>query len=116
MQTIDWTALNRQNKRGKLNAALVPLTPAERLEMLTGYIEQQVRFIQEEHGASREKGLERSFVAIGFDSLMSVDLLYCLERDLDRMVDPAALEQETIDDLAVYIRGELWPDGGDGRS
>ena len=75
---------------------------------LTRYIEQQVTSIRQQGGADTDTSSSRSFLAIGFDSLMSVELLYCLQRDLGRDIDPVALERETIDELAAGIADEVW--------
>ena len=104
----DWTALNAGNGKGQLFRALDPLTPPQRVAELTRYIEQQVTFIRRQGGADTDTSTNRSFLAIGFDSLMSVELLYCLQRDLGRDIDPVALERETIDELAAGIAAEVW--------
>ncbi|MDB5045580.1 MAG: hypothetical protein JWQ08_1630 [Deinococcus sp.] len=101
--TQDWTALNHSKTKGQLLAALTPLGHTERLTMLTHYIEQQVAWIRQQGGSETDTTANRSFLAIGFDSLMSVELLYSLQRDLGRDLDPVALEQDTIDDLAQNI-------------
>ncbi|WP_019008402.1 acyl carrier protein [Deinococcus aquatilis] len=106
--TEDWTALNHSKDRGQLLAALTPLSHSERLRMLTRYIEQQVTWIRQQGGADTDTTANRSFLAIGFDSLMSVELLYSLQRDLSRDLDPVALEQDTIDDLAQLILAEVF--------
>ncbi|GGR20654.1 acyl carrier protein [Deinococcus ruber] len=104
----DWTALNAGGGKGQLFRALDPLTPPQRVTELTRYIEQQVAFIRQQGGADTDTSSTRSFLAIGFDSLMSVELLYCLQRDLGRDIDPVALERETIDELASGIAAEVW--------
>lgn len=106
--TQDWTALNQTKAKGQLLAALTPLPSGERLRVLTEYIEQQVTWIRQQGGADTDTTANRSFLAIGFDSLMSVELLYSLQRDLGRDIDPAALEQDTIDDLAQTILAEVF--------
>ncbi|MFB9994570.1 acyl carrier protein [Deinococcus oregonensis] len=107
--TQDWTALNHSKTRGQLLAALAPLGAPDRLHLLTQYIEQQVTWIRQQGGAETDTTANRSFLAIGFDSLMSVELLYSLQRDLGRDLDPGALEQDTIDDLAQIILAEVFP-------
>ena len=106
MSTTDWTALNHQKERGRLWAALVPLDPEGRAELLNTYLEQQVVHLLKADGRPTDR-LKRSFLAIGFDSLMSVDLLYHLQRDLDRDLDPEAMEQDSIDSLAAAVLREL---------
>ncbi|WP_425144788.1 acyl carrier protein [Deinococcus sp.] len=104
----DWTALNAGGGKGRLLDALEPLSSADKSAELTRYIEQQVAFIRRQGGADTDAGADRSFLAIGFDSLMSVELLYCLQRDLGRDIDPVALERETVDELAAGIVAEVW--------
>ncbi|THF70274.1 hypothetical protein E7T06_08160 [Deinococcus sp. Arct2-2] len=108
--THDWTALNHNKAKGQLFAALTPLPAPERLDTLTHYIEQQVTWIRQQGGIETDLTANRSFLAIGFDSLMSVELLYSLQRDLGRDIDPVALEQDTIDDLAQTILAEVFPE------
>ncbi|ULH14286.1 acyl carrier protein (plasmid) [Deinococcus sp. KNUC1210] len=105
---LDWTTLNTAGGKGQLFLALDPLTPQQRLTELTRYIEHQIAFIRQQGGADTDTSSTRSFLAIGFDSLMSVELLYCLQRDLGREIDPIALERETIDELASGIAAEVW--------
>lgn len=104
----DWTVLNAQNGKGQLYQALGALPPQQRTSELTRYIEQQVAYIRRQGGATDELSSNHSFLAIGFDSLMSVELLYVLQRDLGRDIDPVALERETIDDLAASVAEEVW--------
>ena len=109
MTPTDWTALNN-SKPGQLLAALTPLDASERQATLTDYIEHQVRHIRQLSGLDTDLDVERSFMAIGFDSLMSVELLYNLQRDLGRDLDPAALEQDTLDNLSKVILAEVFAD------
>lgn len=102
MSTIDWTTLNQQKERGRLWAALAPLDAPGRAALLNTYLEQQVVGLLKADGRPTDR-LKRSFLAIGFDSLMSVDLLYHLQRDLDRDLDPEAMEQDSIDSLAAAV-------------
>lgn len=107
--TTDWTAFNNSTEQGKLHSALAPLNASGRVQTLTEYLEQQIRHIRKLGGLDTDLDLGRSFLALGFDSLMSVELLYNLQRDLGRDLDPAALEQPTIDDLANVVLAEVFP-------
>lgn len=106
MSGFDWTSLNHGRDRGRLWAALRPLDAAARLALLTAYLEQQVVALLAADGRPADR-VRRSFLAIGFDSLMSVDLLYNLSRDLDRDLEPEAMEQESIDALAEAVLRQL---------
>lgn len=106
--TPDWTALNTSATPGQLLAALTPLDSTGRTRVLTEYLEQQIKAIRQLGGLDTDLDMGRNFVALGFDSLMSVELLYNLQRDLGRDLDPAALEQPTIDDLARVVLIEVF--------
>lgn len=108
MSGFDWTSLNHQKARGRLFAAMQPMGAGERAATLNTYLEQQVTFLLRADGRKVDR-LQRNFLAIGFDSLMSVDLLYNLQRDLDRELDPEVLEQESIDALAAAVLRDVWP-------
>jgi Phosphopantetheine attachment site len=55
---------------------------ADRFALLLGFIEDQVMEMLEWPQARRAE-LSRGFAAIGFDSMMSVDLQFCVQSELD---------------------------------
>jgi hypothetical protein len=77
--------------------------PDDRRALLVGFIETQLLEILE-WPSSRRSELARGFVAIGFDSLMSVDLQYRLQTALHFAAEsPDDFRQPSVEALADHL-------------
>lgn len=93
---------NESQAQSHLYQALAVQPPEDRLNALIKHIEEQIITLLELNPGQSKK-LERNFVAIGFDSMLAIELQYALQQDLKVAVPPEALEQETIEELAQFL-------------